>query len=335
MPRSVSFSFNDPLAYQGAIRGGQLEVLVSTRGDFQAKLQQIDCNRLWMQSGCENLPGVKHARFNLNRAVVLFLADPLQPCPRFCGVEISPQALTFSGLGSSYHLRTNGPFRWAAMSLPAHDFAAASAALTGREMRAGPETRTLHPDPAHMARLVRLHRAARQLVHTTPEVFLRPEVSNALEDELVHAMVTCLADDDQLEPRSGWRHHSMIVRRFEEFLAENCDRPLHLAEICAAIGASERILRICCEEHLGMGPIRYLWLRRMHLARRALIRADPAKTTVTEVATHFGFWELGRFATSYRALFGESPSACLHARATARRPLQKKRPTTVAHATAA
>lgn len=332
MPRSVSYSFNDPFAYQGAIRGGQLEVLVATRGDFHAKLQQIDCNRLWMQYGCENLPGVKYAGFNLNRAVVLFLADPLQSSPRVCGVEISAQALTFSGFGSSYHLRTNGPFRWAAMSLPAHDFAARSAALTGREMRAGPATRTIYPDPAHMARLARLHRSTRQLAHTAPEIFLRPEVCNALEDELVHAMVTCLADDDEREPRSGWRHHSIIIRKFEEFLAENCDRPLHLAEICAAIGASERLLRICCEEHLGMGPIRYLWLRRMHLARRALICADPAKTTVTEVATYFGFWELGRFATSYRALFGQSPSVCLHASATDRRTAQKKRPTTLAHA---
>ena len=36
----------------------------------------------------------------------------------------------------------------------------------------------------------------------------------------------------------------------------NCDRPLHLVEICAATGASERTLRIVCEEHLGMGPVR-------------------------------------------------------------------------------
>jgi AraC-like DNA-binding protein len=94
-------------------------------------------------------------------------------------------------------------------------------------------------------------------------------------------------------------------------LAANCDRPVYLAEICAATGASERTLRVCCEEHVGMGPIRYLWLRRMHLARRALILADPAKTTVTQIAVDHGFWELGRFAVSYRALFGESPSASL------------------------
>jgi len=60
-----------------------------------------------------------------------------------------------------------------------------------------------------------------------------------------------------------------------------------------------------------MGPKRYLLLRRMHLARRALLMADPATATVTEIITNFGFWELGRFSVAYRSLFGESPSASL------------------------
>jgi AraC-like DNA-binding protein len=53
-------------------------------------------------------------------------------------------------------------------------------------------------------------------------------------------------------------------------------------------------------------------MRRMHLARRALRAADPAVATVTtQIATDYGFWELGRFSVGYRSLFGESPSASL------------------------
>jgi AraC-like DNA-binding protein len=49
----------------------------------------------------------------------------------------------------------------------------------------------------------------------------------------------------------------------------------------------------------------------MHLARRALSRGDPEKTSVTEIATDYGFWELGRFSVVYRSLFGESPLTTL------------------------
>jgi AraC-like DNA-binding protein len=70
--------------------------------------------------------------------------------------------------------------------------------------------------------------------------------------------------------------------------------------------------------------MRYLWLRRMHLARCALILADPATTTVTQIATEHGFYELGRFAVSYRALFGESPSVSLHRMAGERRKAQNR-----------
>jgi AraC-like DNA-binding protein len=158
-----------------------------------------------------------------------------------------------------------------------------------------------------MTRLVRLQAAARRLADTA-----LPEVRSALEYELVHALVTCMDDERPTKIGSGWRHHTAVINRFEEALAANSGQPLYLTEICAAVGVSERVLRLSCEEHLGMGPIRYLWLRRMHLARRALLSADPEKATVTQMATDYGFWELGRFSVSYHALFGESPSATLH-----------------------
>src|SRR5258706_1376829 len=110
---------------------------------------------------------------------------------------------------------------------------------------------------------------------------------------------------------TGGRRDDAIVARFEEFLEAHPDTPLYLTEICAAIGVAERTLRVACEEHLGMGPIRYLSFRRMHLVRRALLRADPLTATVTRLATDHGFWELGRFSVAYRALFDESPSESL------------------------
>jgi AraC-like DNA-binding protein len=58
----------------------------------------------------------------------------------------------------------------------------------------------------------------------------------------------------------------------------------------------------------------------MHLAHRALLRADPATATVTKIATDLGFWELGRFSVEYREMFGVSPSVSLRQPTDGRRP---------------
>jgi AraC-like DNA-binding protein len=127
----------------------------------------------------------------------------------------------------------------------------------------------------------------------------------------VHAMVSCICGGETAETGSTHHRHAAVMWRLEELLEANSDRTLYLAELCSAAAVSERTLRACCQEHLGMSPTRYLWLRRMHLARRRLRIADPTATTVTEVATKYGFWELGRFSVAYGSLFGESPSASL------------------------
>ena len=89
------------------------------------------------------------------------------------------------------------------------------------------------------------------------------------------------------------------------------EQPVYLVDICKAIGVSERTLRAACREQFGVSPTRYLWLRRMYLARRRLAEAVVTSTSVTEVAMANGFWELGRFAAEYRSLFGETPSMTL------------------------
>jgi AraC-like DNA-binding protein len=66
-----------------------------------------------------------------------------------------------------------------------------------------------------------------------------------------------------------------------------------------------------CVEFLDMSPLAYARLRRLNLARLALMRTERGSTSVARVARKYGFSELGRFAAAYRAVFGEPPSATL------------------------
>jgi AraC-like DNA-binding protein len=241
----------------------------------------------------------------------MFLADAVQEAPRRNGMDVSADELVVHRPGSTNHLQTRGASRLAMMSLTIDDLATAAMTITGCEIAASRQTYLARPAAALLARLRALHAFACRLAKTDPDGWARPEVVKALEHDLIHAMVACLADDHPAKARRDGGSHAKVMRRFEEFLAAKQLEPVYLAEICSAIGASERTLRTCCQEHLGMGPIRYLWLRRMILARRALLAADPAQKTVTQIVTDHGFWELGRFAVEYRTLFGETPSTSL------------------------
>jgi AraC family ethanolamine operon transcriptional activator len=71
---------------------------------------------------------------------------------------------------------------------------------------------------------------------------------------------------------------------------------------------SERTLQYAFLEHLGIGPARYQRIRRLNGVRRELLAGQPGAMPVTQCALRWGFWQLGRFAVEYRALFGERPS---------------------------
>ena len=102
-----------------------------------------------------------------------------------------------------------------------------------------------------------------------------------------------------------------IVQAVKNYIDQHNGEYISVAELSAVAGISERTLRAAFQDYFGFGPVRYLKLRVLNLAHKELQNADSSLTTVTQVATQFGIWELGRFALDYRLLFGELPSETL------------------------
>jgi AraC-like DNA-binding protein len=304
-------TFTDPFQCQSALQSAdQAEILPTARGSFHVELTQIAMDKLRMQRFTIDLPQVVTAAITSDRQAIAFLLEESSSRLQHCGIEVTPHDIVVYD-HDVLHQRSTFDYHLGTMSVPLDDFPALCETIAGNVPPDKRRHPTVRPDPALLSRLRKLHKALGQLAHDTPDILDMPEVRQALEEQLIHIMVRCLTNGTSAETTTGYHRRDAIIARFEEFLSANPDRPLYLTEICAGVGVSERTLRACCEEHLGMGPIRFLTLRRMHLAHRALLRADPSKSTVTRIVTDHGFWELGRFSVAYRTLFGEKPSATL------------------------
>ena len=302
-------TFDDPFPYQSAFRAADMELFPTAKGEFRAEVTQVELNQLWMARFHEKLPRIQTGVIKRGRKAFGFLTKANQPELYSCGRPLSPGEIHVNNFEVTHH-KSGGDFSSATVSLPREELAAASVAIVGREFPDTSARQFIRPNPKLMERLLALHEMVGQMAKTTPDLFAAAEVVRALEQQLVYTLVKCLTEGTVSTTTTGTLRHDLIVARFEEFLEANPNTPLYLTEVCAAIGTAERTLRIACEEHVGMGPIRYLHLRRMHLVRRALLRADSS-TTVTRIATDHGFWELGRFSVAYRQLFGEVPSVTL------------------------
>ena len=310
MPSSVRLTFTDPYEYQSSISSSGVRVVLTRRGEFQAKLTRIALHRVHVASGCQSVASVAHIAVPTNRNVFFFLADFQQAATTLGGVEFRPGDIA-SALGCEYHHRGVGNARWSFISLEPEDLTAFGRALVGREVRLPAVTQILRPPPGLASQLLRLQKAATDLATSDPGILAHPAVAKAIEQALARATIACLTERAAAENVRRRRPQMAIMRRFERILEANPDKPLYITDVCTAIGVTDRTLRLHCQDHLGMYPQRYLWLRRMHLARRALALADGAVKTVTAIANDHGFGELGRFAVSYRRLYGEAPSVTL------------------------
>ena len=222
-----------------------------------------------------------------------------------------PSDIIRRGQAENYFQQSDGLARFGVLALSVEDMVSVGVAVGGFDLTPPKESMALVPPPQALAKLHRLHAAAETLAEDSPAVIAHPEAARGLEQALLEALVACLDTREAGLDRPALRQHARIMRRFRQAVEENPDEALFIPELCREIGVPERTLRTCCQEQLGLSPKRYLLLRRMHLARRALRENGPTSTTVTEIATRYGFWELGRFAGEYKLLFGELPSETL------------------------
>ena len=274
MPGSVTSVFSEPEDAETALRReGCLGLLITGRGQFRARLTQITLHRLRLSAGDEQLSRIAFVAVPHDLVLISF---PIGAASSLIwdGIGVRAGEIMIIGPGRQVHARTDGPCRWGAIWLLVEELIRYGRALTGAPFGVPSVARCWRPPPSAGRHLRQLHAAAIRAAATHPQALVDAEAAHGLEQQLIEVLVECLPAGlvDKRVPATG--PHQDILGSFEDLLQAQPDRNLRMAEICSALGASDRQLRSLCAEHLGMGPAAYIRLHRMSLVRRALGRGE-------------------------------------------------------------
>ena len=302
-------SFVDPDQFQSAILGGNNMYNLLGRGTFRAELMDIQLDQLFLQRGREALPRLTSSSMPTNRVgIVGWFNDGQLPVVR--GAQMQQGEFMCLGLGMQSHHRTFGPNDFTALTLDASDLSRAATDLTGRDL-AVTAGKVIRP-PDHLGTwLLSVIDAATRAGQATPGIFASQAAADALQQALLQPLIRCLMDGEARDEGVPRGHRAVIAKKFAAAVEASLDGPLLIPDLCRMVGTTARTLNTLCREQFGVSAQRFLALRRLHLTRRSLLRSDHLFVTVTEIATSYGIWELGRFAVAYKSLFGESPSSTL------------------------
>jgi AraC family ethanolamine operon transcriptional activator len=303
-------TFSSPEAYVAGIGNANLRTsLILRKSRVPWMFSSVDLPDLRLQWGQGGGCTLTEGAVVRDGGVILFPTHNAQAM-RMNGRQFDAQTFRLQMQGDELSLASTEPHRWFSISIPG--------ALLAEWSRTGTTAKALssrfYQIPDDRAEMLR--RAVVQLgsiVERAPDALTASAVARTtarkLTDLVREAIWGLPSEETSLGRQSISR--SQIVRMVMDSIDGQGGEFVTVPDLASAAGVSERTLRAAFHEYFGIGPVQFLRLRTLNQVRAALRNSDPALTTVTEVATRFGVWELGRLARDYRLLFGELPSATL------------------------
>ena len=115
---------------------------------------------------------------------------------------------------------------------------------------------------------------------------------------------------DALHHTRGHEVAPRMVRQAEAWMLARIDQPVGIEDVAEAVGVSARSLQLAFRRFRNTTPLAFLRDARLDRAHADLQAGLPG-TSVTEVATRWGFGHFGRFSGIYRGRFGCAPRETL------------------------
>lgn len=306
MPEGGSSIITDTDGYQAIIQD-LLDLLVLQPAAFHARLTWANLPSLRLLRAKEASARVGFMRLPPDQVFVTFPTRQ-DSVLHYGGMTLRFGDLMFHGRGEHRHQRTTTACEWASIATTPAALTNFGRTLFGRKLAAPEVGQIVRPRRADGRRLERAHARVCHVVEKNLDSISNREVVRALEQDLIWALTTCLANGTVPKDQHGSQHRLDILSAFETLLAAEPHTLLSTREICSSLNISEATLRANCSLALGMSPGRYQRLRRLKRVRAQLLRTrSSARTAIEELIVRYGFSNLHTFVTEYWRFYGEMP----------------------------
>jgi hypothetical protein len=257
MAGSGTSLFTDPADYEQSI-AFMRHVLPISGGQFRARCTWIELPHIQLFRVSETVERIGRLALPPNRLHLMFPTWSGRPLLHH-GMELRRGEFVLHAPGQRFYQRVPSDSRWGSISITPHSLGHYAEILTGARMEPPAFAALFRPPADDRERLLRLHAQACRITETRLTNIGHPEVSRALEQDLIWSLVTCLGGGlvDDLCPQ---REATDAILRFDEALAV-AGAPVTVQDLCRSIQVPERRLRAASMTVLGLGLGSYLRLR--------------------------------------------------------------------------
>lgn len=260
-----------------------------------------------LQFGVEGGSKILHGVSRPDALSFIFQDEQIADRLIFDGQILQPWDFVVLPAGSDFTFASCGMHRWMSISMPV-GLLESFANKTGRKHLAwvGKEKCVISP-PEQFLRILTTATASNA-------VLLREKQALTLHGSgisgLLNALITAIAglDREMCLPTEKSRLPGDTVKKALKYARGQKWEGLHVANLAVAADVTSRTLLRTFRQQLGVGPASYLKLRQLNMVRRALRGKCEPSGNITSIMSEYGVTEFGRFASEYKALFGERPS---------------------------
>jgi AraC-like DNA-binding protein len=212
--------------------------------------------------------------------------------------------------GSDFTFATTGSHRWMSITMPVGMFEAHAAAIGKGDLPTiGQEKRVISSPKPLLDCFTASAASAAALVRnngmSAPEKNGKDLVAGLLT--ALNAVTSGSYKEVSLPTRKS-RSTSDTMTKALEYVRGQQWGGTTVEDLASAADVTSRTLLRMFRQQLGIGPASYLKLRQLNIVRRALRGTHGSSSKITNIMSEHGVTEFGRFASEYKALFGERPS---------------------------